>query len=557
ISIAPSGTLSSQLAFWKYIANAVNYAASKNAVIVFAAGNNAQALAAGGNVTGFSDAALARMIIVGSTNAKKQLSSFSDKPGSSHFVSTSGKNVSYESMWVVADGENIYGASRVKTSTGYNGLAIYTGTSMAAPQAAGAAGLLAAKWPFLLSQGTIPQILETTAQDLGSAGADTSYGKGFLRVDIAMQPVGGQYVPVASGASVKVSSSGGGQIASGASFGNMPALASALSKAVSYDSFMRGFPLFNGKAVITSASLLPESPATLLAMGEIGASARQMTRLGDHEWFTFSGAPTATDAGIAGDNQQLGFALDPTRTTGADWSYGLMRSGTYIGMGQGADAQLSFSDARWGGDSAFFNADASAASALIATVPHAQFATMGFALSGNSRIAASVISQSAEVYGNVRGVDSSAVGGAIAYTMRPAASWMVSMTSSFLSENNLLLGSRAYGNVLGVAPSPLSASFGVGTNIDLGHGYQIGFDATYATTDAAENPLSLIGRTSRLESDSFSFAFAKSNLTGANDTLHVTVSQPLRVIAGAATLTVPVGTDDNAQPIIQTERVSL
>ncbi len=73
------------------------------------------------------------------------------------------------------------GRQHLSRCDGYDYVTQMSGTSMAAPQAAGAAALLASKWPFLVAQGTIPKILEVTAQDMGAAGADATYGDGFLR----------------------------------------------------------------------------------------------------------------------------------------------------------------------------------------------------------------------------------------------------------------------------------------------------------------------------------------------------------------------------------------
>ncbi|MGE3622906.1 MAG: S8 family serine peptidase [Bdellovibrionales bacterium] len=556
LSIAPlGGTAMQSRQFYQDLASAVNYAASKNAVIVFAGGNATQALAGNMFIYGFSDAAIARTIFVGSTNANKQLSSFSNTPGTGQFVSTTGKYTTASSMWLMADGENIWGASNYYSAQyGYGYITQMSGTSMAAPQIAGAAGLLASRWPFLLSTGTIPAILESTATDLGAKGKDTVYGMGFLNVAKAMQPVGTLAVPV-NGRMVAVSNTtGGGAITAGAAFGNMSRVSRALGNAVAYDSFMRGFPLYSASPVSTKSSASPVSPATLAATGQTGANARNYTDLGRGNWFAYAGsAPQKVDT----MPNTTSLAPDPAHPQSTEWYYSLSQNGMYVGFGQGSGSSLSFNDARWNGRSAFFNANATASSALLNTVAGAHFATTGFDIGSDQRVALSIISSESDAFSAVNGAPTSARGSAFAYTVAPSDDLQVSLTSSFVNETNMLLGSYSAGDVLGMSSSATTMSFGAGVNYDLGDGYQIGVDASYATTGSNGNTNSLIGGTSRLQSSSFSLAFVKDDVTGVGDRLGVSIDKPLRVFSGSAMVNVPTGTDNNGNPIVESQRVNL
>src|SRR4051812_30173324 len=166
--------------------SAINYAAAKNAVVVYAGGNDARAMLNNTRLGGFTDAALQRLIFMGSTGLTQQISAFSNTPGSGGLVSTTGKFTPFKKIWMVADGENIWGASNYSTpELGYGYLVQMSGTSMATPQAAGAAGLLAARWPFLVNTGQIASILLQSGQDLGAKGVDNTYGSGYVRVDKA------------------------------------------------------------------------------------------------------------------------------------------------------------------------------------------------------------------------------------------------------------------------------------------------------------------------------------------------------------------------------------
>ena len=194
---------------------------------------------------------------------------------------------------------------------------------------------------------------------------------------------------------------------------------------------------------------------------------------------------------------------------------------------------------------------------MLGTVSGAHFATAGFAIGEGQRIAMSVINASEDAFGSTNGAPASARGSAFAYTMQPTNSWQVSFTSSFINESNMLLGSTADGSMLGFGSSNDTMSFGVGTNVDLGDGYQIGIDAAYASTGSTGNSNSLIGGTSRLDSSSFNLAIAKDDVTGVGDRLGVSLDKPLRVFSGSANVSVPTGTDNNGMPIIQNQNVSL
>jgi len=538
LSLGPSGSASQQAAFYQSLGSALNYAASKNAVVVFAGGNAAQNFDAGGNITGLTDAALTHMFFMGSTNASEIKSSFSNKPGTGYFVSTTGKHYAYENMWMMADGENIWGASNYHTTQyGYSYVTQMSGTSMAAPQGAGVAGLLAARWPFLLTQGTIPAILEQTAQDLGTKGVDSTYGDGFLRADLAMQAVGTLTVPTSTSKAVPIAHA---QIISGGATGSMSHVAAAFSNAVAYDSFHRDFPINPSSLIVSKGSLTGGSVAVGSVTGQTGAAARTITHFGEDGWAAFSGSiPTTYD------------------TSTGNWSWGYSQGATYVGAGQGTGAALSFSDARWGGDSAFFNNGNGASGALLGLAPTANFASAGMGVTPTARVAMTMFStQGADQQSGLNGInDTSASGAAVAYTFSPSEHWKLSLTSSFVNENNMMLGSVSSG-FLGL-PSGSTFSVGMGSAVDLGEGYKVGFDAALATTRPGSNSSSLINSTSQLDSMSFSLAFAKDNLTGADDGLHLSVDKPLRVYSGSASLSVPVGTDMSGNPIISRQRASL
>lgn len=138
-------------------ADAINYALAHNVTVVASMGND-------GKTSVNYPAAYQGVIAVGSTTAQDNISSFS----------TRGPHIS-----VCSPGSQIYST--------YNDDAYRTlsGTSMAAPQVAGACALLLSLRPVLTPQ-EIKTQLEETADDLGAPGFDETYGWGRINLQRLM-----------------------------------------------------------------------------------------------------------------------------------------------------------------------------------------------------------------------------------------------------------------------------------------------------------------------------------------------------------------------------------
>ncbi len=137
------------------IEEAVQYAIDSGTVVVAAAGNESTDEYA-------YPAAYPGVISVGNVDGGKKLSDSSNYGAS---------------VDVVAPGENIY--STAYGSESGSKFARLTGTSMASPVVAAAAGLLKSKYPDLTAF-EIEYILEQTATDLGEKGYDLTYGNGLI-----------------------------------------------------------------------------------------------------------------------------------------------------------------------------------------------------------------------------------------------------------------------------------------------------------------------------------------------------------------------------------------
>ncbi|WP_169053594.1 S8 family peptidase [Alteraurantiacibacter aquimixticola] len=158
---------------------AINNATSAGVLIVLAAGNENQR-----QLTQFALDALANgngaVLIVGSVDENYDFSDdFSNRAGTNpeFFITARGERIccTYEDGELFVDDEGF--------------IYLFSGTSFAAPQVAGAAALLAQAFPTLTGA-EIAEILLRTAFDAGTAGPDRLYGRGILDINAAFQPLG-------------------------------------------------------------------------------------------------------------------------------------------------------------------------------------------------------------------------------------------------------------------------------------------------------------------------------------------------------------------------------
>ena len=168
---------------------AVTRAAAAGVVIVVAAGNGGDGSASDvdpGQPTDFArgirEAGGDNVIIVGSIDEGFQLSSFSQRAGSQAewYLTARGERICcvYENGEVFV-GQDADGSFRL----------LFSGTSFAAPQVAGAVALLRQAFPNLTGR-QIVEILLDSARDLGATGADSTYGRGGLDIAAAFAPSG-------------------------------------------------------------------------------------------------------------------------------------------------------------------------------------------------------------------------------------------------------------------------------------------------------------------------------------------------------------------------------
>jgi len=137
--------------------SAVNYAWDHNVVVVAAAGNS-------GTDSRLYPAVYPNVMAIGSTNANDYRSCYS----------TYGENY----VAAAAPGEQIYSTTLVD-GAGQDTYATFSGTSMASPHAAGLAALVMSQDPTRTNV-EVRQLVQDSAEDLGSTGRDAHFGFGRI-----------------------------------------------------------------------------------------------------------------------------------------------------------------------------------------------------------------------------------------------------------------------------------------------------------------------------------------------------------------------------------------
>jgi hypothetical protein len=543
VSLGPTGgTSSEQATFYKTLASAVNYAATKNAVIVLAGGNNVQDFARGATITGFSDAALKRILLMGSTNANKQLSSFSNKPGVGYFLSTSGKKYYYENMWLMADGENIWGASTTYGANGYTYIKQMSGTSMTAPQGAGAVGLVEAKWPILIKNGNATSLLETTASNMGGSDINRTYGHGFLDLVKAFQPVGTLTVTTTAGKSVPVSSVTSSMVSSGA-LGNVSTVKSKLSNYTAFDGYKRNFTVN-----LSGALSAKKSSSSTAASATAASVTSSRTKFSDGSSLAYASASAPSRSVTQIDDQQS-----------RNWSMSFTdASGSTLAAGNGFPASASFTEALWGDSSFSREATAIGASnALTDLASGGTYAAYGTALDVDTRIAFAY-TQSQPINATV-GTDwttPSANAFSAGVIEEVTEAWKAGLTVSILNEEHGLLGTTyATDGLLGFGNENNSVSVGISSAFDLSEDSALMFDAVIARSGETGGN-GLVADVSTLYATSYGAAFVQNNIDKEGDMLSLSLRSPLRVFSGSASLRT-TGVDSEGEPVYGTERVGL
>lgn len=161
------------------------------------------------------------VMAVGATDQNNAMAAYSNKAG----IAAAG--------YLVAPGDKV-----ISSCDGTSCFRL-SGTSFAAPHAAGALALLLQAFPNLSGRAAVDLLLRT-ADDLGDPGVDAVYGHGLLNLQRAFAPVGTLSTASATGGVMQISGPSGSSLSG--SFGGAVADAPNL-KTVGYDSYQRLFAI--------------------------------------------------------------------------------------------------------------------------------------------------------------------------------------------------------------------------------------------------------------------------------------------------------------------------
>jgi hypothetical protein len=509
---------------------AVSRAARAGVVVIVAGGNDGASTETGLDpdnpdpfAIGVRQAGSGNVIIAGSIDSANAFSAFSNRAGTeaSWFLSARG-----EKVCCVYDN----GVLKITTdATGARFQYVFSGTSFAAPQIAGAVALLLQAFPNLTANEVVDLLLRT-ARDAGTAGIDTTYGRGILDLAAAFAPQGTTSL---AGTAIAVPASDTTGVAS-SPMGDAGTTASTI-EAVVLDSYQRAYGL-NLSAGLRAAQIQPKLARAL------EANSRNLSLAGGKVALAFSVDATGRIAKLpwSGQLRLTREQAEQARVLAAR-AVLQMAPGQKVGFAfeQGADglvAQLQGRDqpafliARSPLDDLGFGATDQ--TSLAFRELRGDWGLTVSAERGSAQ-AASRVSLAKSAHNRLPGVPASRIGLSVD---RRFGDLDAALGASWLIEQDSMLGARfheAFG-ASGADSMFLDASAGwqVAPGWRLGGVWRSGFTRPHRG--------GLVAAGSQLTSSAWAFDAQRTGVFAADDSIALRIAQPLRVESGGLMLNLPV-----------------
>jgi subtilisin family serine protease len=445
------------------------------------------------------------LLIVGAVDANNQISYFSNRAGT-------GEEAQY---FLVAPGENV--AARDNFGVEY----VYQGTSLAAPFASGALGLLFQAFPNLTGQQAVDLLLRS-ATDLGAPGPDAIYGNGLLNIENAFRPQGQQSLALGS---ANVALPKDAPLATiGGAFGSGAGLRSGLSSLTFLDSYDRAFSGdFSASVQTRSSTIGLQSKATArqnVAVSSLkaGGVSLQLSGVRSTDWQRAPHEAHLRDTRLSDVRMQLrtplmaGLAL----TAGTGVTAGELLSN------HAADDMLLLDDAR-----------------LTQTTGARPDVSFGLLKNGRDWNYAAAFSYGAQNNDSAFETGKTSSTRLTVQAQRWLGAHDVSISAAIETERGHVLGSSSR-LLFGEAAGSQSLLATLGWQRQFGP-LSLSTRAQIGRTRLNLGAASLVGDSSTLTTSSF-MAMARYDMSQALR-LSFAVAQPLRVEAGKATLRIPTGYD--------------
>lgn len=518
-------------------------------VIARAAGNDGATISNQG-YAGDASVDLSNLLIVGSVNSSNVISSFSNRPGNACMTGSTStrtrtspcttKPANYvKNFFIVAPGENIWSDAPGQS------IASLSGTSMATPQVAGAAGLViqnALAGNVQLTPGQVANILKLSATHLGASAAgtpDTVYGWGLLNVEAAInRPAGGSSVAtqstVSGGGAVSLS-----QSSISASSGSMMRMGieQGLSDMVIFDGFGRPFTMVGPKTTETVTTT--DASDHIARLSSVASLHR--TPLFTDEHYAYSMTRSGGGAGL-GVNV-LSLTGDTMRA-----DFGIGAAATYF-----ASAPLPGDAPSYSRDLAglFFASSGEAGNTLRQEA--SIFAAIDNHVAPGLVMSSVLIKTAPDSLAGLSGAEAQPLSGDRPFERRDETSLIrtgarydvgagVSLGASYgiLFEQGTTMGMRSSG-AFSLGDQALTQIFGASVKYDTGNRSSIQVFADRSRTSSTHRGDSLFSAIDDWRGSKFGLAYETTQMFNDSDAVRLIVARPWQVDQGTLALHVPVG----------------